>query len=68
MRRGAVYKNHKSLLHNIGVIALCYTFFCPEHNMNIIKDINLQPFSNKQLFGEHPSVLQILLLSISVLV
>ena len=33
-----MYKNHNSLLHNIGVIALCYTsFLCPEHNMNIIR-------------------------------
>ena len=53
-----MYKNHNSLLHNIGVIALHYTkFFGPEHNINIIRDINLQPFSNKHLFGEHPSVL-----------
>ena len=25
--------------------------------MDIIRDVNLQPFSNKHLFGEHPSVL-----------
>ena len=29
--------------------------FCPEHNINTtcIRRINLQPFSNKHLFGEH---------------
>ena len=26
--------------------------FCPEHNINTFRDINLQPFSNKPLFGE----------------
>ena len=35
--------------------------FCPEHNINTTRDINLQPFSNKYIFGEHPSVLLILL-------
>ena len=59
-----MYKNHNSRLHNIGVIALCYTyFFCPEHTINIIRDINLQPFLNKHLFGEHPLVLPIPLFS-----
>ena len=57
-------KNHNSLLHNVGVIAICYTyFFCPEHNINIVRDINLQPFLNKHLFGEHLMVLPILLFS-----
>ena len=32
-----------TLSHNVGV--LCYTYcFCPEHNINIIRDINLLPF------------------------
>ena len=31
--------------------------------MSIIRDINLQPFSNNNLFGEHPLVLPILLFS-----
>ena len=30
--------------------------------MNIIRDINLQPFWNKYLIGEHPLALSILLL------
>ena len=34
---------------------------CPEHNINNVRDINLHPFLNKRLFGEHPSVVSILL-------
>ena len=51
-------------MHKIEVLALCYTFefkFCPEYNIKTTSDINLQPFLNKPFFGEHPSVLQILL-------
>ena len=51
-----MYKNHASLLHNLGVIAFAILNFCPELNINTIRDINLQPFLNKHLFGEHPSV------------
>ena len=35
--------------------------FCPEHNINTIRDTNLPPFTNKRLFGAHSSVLPILL-------
>ena len=50
-----MYKKHtcNSLLHKIGVIAQCYTFelkFCPEHNINTTRDINLQLFLSKPLF------------------
>ena len=49
-----MYTDHNSLLHNFGVIL---KFFV----QNTVRDINLQPFSNECLFGEHPSVLLILL-------
>ena len=58
-----MYKNHHSLLHNLGVIVLfIYLHFVQGININITRDINLQPFLYKRLFGEHPSVLLILLL------
>ena len=53
-----MYKNHNSLLHNLGVISFVIHALCQEHNINTIRDINLQ-----HLFGEHPSVLPILLLN-----
>ena len=36
--------------------------FCPEHNINSIRDSNLQRFLNKHLAGEHTLVFTILLL------
>ena len=57
-----MYKNHNYLLHSLGVLPFVILKFCPEHNINTIRDINLQPFSNKCLFGEHPSVSPIFLL------
>ena len=58
-----MYKNHHSLLHNLGVIVLfIYLHFFQGININITGDINWQPFLYKCLFGEHPSVLPILLL------
>ena len=39
--------------------------FCQEYNFKIIRDINLQPFLNKNLFGELPSALPILLFFLS---
>ena len=60
-----MYKNRTSLLPNLGVIALSgYILkFCLGHNINTIRDINLQLFLNKRLFGEHPLVIPILLFS-----
>ena len=52
-----MYKNRNALFHILGVIAFCYTQICSEHNINTIRHINLQPFSNKHLFVEHPIVL-----------
>ena len=46
-----MYKDYNSLLHKLGVIAFCYTYFFPEHNINTIRDINLQPFSKKHFWG-----------------
>ena len=40
--------------------------FCPEHNINTFRDINLQPLF-KRLFEEHPSVLPILLFKNQIL-
>ena len=43
-----------------GINPLMHVAFVPEHNINTMRDITLQPFSNKRLFGEHPLVLAIL--------
>ena len=37
--------------------------FCAEHNINTIRDIDLQPLLNNRIFEEHPSFLPILLTS-----
>ena len=40
-----MFKNHNSLLHNLGVIALCYFIilvFCPEHNTKTIRGIDMK--------------------------
>ena len=56
-----MYKFHNSLLHNIGVIAICYTYFlCPEHNSDIVRYINLQPFSGGASIGVTISLVYLL--------
>ena len=56
MSRGAVYKNHNFDIFCIisELLAFLILEICPEHDINTIRDINLQPFSYKRLFGEHP--------------
>ena len=60
-----MYKNHNSFLHNSDAIALCYIVeFCPEKNINTIRDITLQPLSvYPRVFEVHLSFLLILLIS-----
>ena len=45
-----MHKSHFSLLHNLAVIALVILKLCPKHNINTIRNVNLQPFLNKRLF------------------
>ena len=51
-----MYKNHNYDMFCIisELLPFLILKICPEHNINTIRDINLQPFSNKHLFGEHP--------------
>ena len=37
--------------------------FCPEHNINTIRNMNLQPLANNRIFGEHLWFLPNLLIS-----
>ena len=61
MRTDALYKNYYSFALYRSYCPLLYLNVCPGHNINIIRDYNVQPFSTKHLFGKHPSVLPILL-------
>ena len=56
-----MYKNYNYLWIISELLSFLILKNCPE----TIRDINLQPFSNKRLFGEHPSVLPILLFVVS---
>ena len=56
-----MYSDHNSFSLIKELLPFVMLKFCQEHNINTIRDINLQPFSNKHLFREHPSVLPILL-------
>ena len=51
-----MYKNHNSLLHNLGVIAICYFFIlCLQHNAKLY-ELFMQNFIGRSINEKKCSV------------